>query len=114
MRWAPQLTSRPPRPVDEQGEHVPGGNAADAELACLTKALAHPARVKIVRTLMAKNGSVCGELVSELLLAQSTVSQHLKVLRDAGLIRGQIDGAHVCYCVEPDALSRLKSLVGGL
>jgi ArsR family transcriptional regulator len=52
--------------------------------------------------------------VEELPLAQSTVSQHLKVLKEAGLIRGEIDGPRVCYCIEPDAVRRLKSLVEGL
>jgi ArsR family transcriptional regulator, arsenate/arsenite/antimonite-responsive transcriptional repressor len=57
---------------------------------------------------------VCGDIVDELPLAQSTVSQHLKVLKDAGLIRGEIDGPRVCYCVEPRVLRRLKALVGSL
>lgn len=90
------------------------GDAADDELAELTKALGHPARVKILRMLVRKNACICGDIVHELPLAQSTVSQHLKVLKDAGLIRGDVDGPRVCYCVEPRALRRLKALVGGL
>ena len=90
------------------------GDEADEELASLAKALGHPARVKILRILVRKNACVCGDLVTELPLAQSTVSQHLKVLKDAGLIRGDVDGARVCYCIEPRALRRLKALVGGV
>jgi ArsR family transcriptional regulator len=57
---------------------------------------------------------VCGEIVGELPLAQSTVSQHLKVLKAAQLIQGQVDGVRVCYCLEPQTLRRLKALMGGL
>ncbi len=90
------------------------GDAADDELATLAKALGHPARVQIVRILVRKSACVCGDIVDELPLAQSTVSQHLKVLKDAGLIRGEVDGPRVCYCIEPRALRRLKALVGGI
>jgi ArsR family transcriptional regulator len=87
---------------------------ADQELAELAKALGHPARVQILRILGRKNTCICGEIVDELPLAQSTVSQHLKILKDAGLVRGDVDGPRVCYCIEPQALRRLKSLVGSL
>lgn len=90
------------------------GAEADDELASLAKALGHPARVQILRLLVRREACVCGEIVGEIALAQSTVSQHLKVLKDAGLIRGEIDGPRVCYCVEPRALRRLKALIGGL
>jgi len=90
------------------------GEAADLELASLTKALGHPARVQIMRLLVRRESCVCGDIVDELPLAQSTVSQHLKVLKEAGLIRGEIDGPRVCYCVEPQGLRRLKALVGSL
>ncbi len=80
----------------------------------LAKAIGHPARVQIMRLLVRREACVCGDIVDELPLAQSTVSQHLKVLKDAGLIRGEIDGPRVCYCVEPRALRRLKALVGSL
>ncbi|NOT35262.1 MAG: winged helix-turn-helix transcriptional regulator [Candidatus Eisenbacteria bacterium] len=82
----------------------------DAELATLAKALGHPARVAIVR-LLAKSGEcVCGDIVSQLPLAQATVSQHLKVLKQAGLIRGDIDPPRVCYCVNPEAIERFRKL----
>ena len=90
------------------------GPEADREMSALAKALGHPIRVRILRQLIRKNACVCGELVEELPVAQSTVSQHLKVLKQAGLIRGEVDGTRVCYCVEPRALRRLKALVAGL
>jgi ArsR family transcriptional regulator len=90
------------------------GDAADEELASLAKAIGHPARVKILRIIAAKNGCICGDIVEEMALAQSTVSQHLKVLKEAGLIRGDIDGPRVCYCLEPRTLRRFKALIGGL
>jgi DNA-binding transcriptional ArsR family regulator len=90
------------------------GDAADEELAGLAKALAHPVRVQILRILAEKQSCVCGELVLSLPLAQSTVSQHLKVLKDAGLIRGEVSGPRVCYCIEPRALRRLRVLVSSL
>lgn len=112
-RTKPDADCCPPA-ADQPDARPIEGDAADEELALLTKALGHPARVKIVRLLVRKNACVCGDLVDELPLAQSTVSQHLKVLKDAGLVRGDIDGPRVCYCIEPRTLRRLKALVGGL
>lgn len=108
-----RASRRPPdtRPADAR---VAVGEAADEELAALSKALGHPARVKILRLLARRNTCVCGDIVDELPLAQSTVSQHLRVLKDAGLIRGEVDGPRVCYCIEPAALRRLGTLVRGL
>jgi ArsR family transcriptional regulator len=90
------------------------GSDADEELALLAKAVGHPARVQILRLLVRRDACICGDIVDELPLAQSTVSQHLKVLKDAGLVRGEIDGPRVCYCIEPRTLRRLKALVGSL
>lgn len=90
------------------------GPEADEELASLAKALGHPVRVQILRLLTSRVSCVCGEIVDELPLAQSTVSQHLRVLKDAGLIRGEIDGPRTCYCLEPRGLRRLRVLIGGL
>lgn len=102
-------------PADDRPDLRPiEGPEADEELANLAKALGHPARIKILRLLAHKNACVCGDIVEELPLAQSTVSQHLKVLKDAGLIRGDVDGPRVCYCLEPRTLRRLRALVGGL
>lgn len=64
------------------------------------KALAHPARVAILRLLASKQSCICGDIVDELPLSQSTVSQHLKELKEAGLIKGEIEGAKVCYCID--------------
>ncbi len=89
-------------------------SATDRELATLARAIAHPARVRILRILAGKKGCICGELVDALPLAQSTVSQHLKILKQAGLIRGEIDGPRICYCLAPEALRRLRVLICGL
>jgi ArsR family transcriptional regulator len=86
----------------------------DEELAMLGWAIAHPARVRILRILLAQQACICGELVDQMTLAQSTVSQHLKILKEAGLVQGEIDGPKVCYCVNAAALTRLKELVADL
>ena len=86
----------------------------DESLAALAWAVAHPIRVRILRLLMTKESCVCGELVELLPVAQSTVSQHLKILKEAGLIQGDVDGPKVCYCVDPAGLKHLKNLVSGL
>jgi ArsR family transcriptional regulator, arsenate/arsenite/antimonite-responsive transcriptional repressor len=88
--------------------------ALEQDVALLAKALAHPARVRIVRLLLAHDACYCGQLVDELSLAQATVSQHLKVLKDAGLIVGEIEGLRTCYCASRDRLALLHELVGAL
>ena len=90
---------------------APGIGRADEHTARLAKALGHPARVAIVRMLIRRGACVCGAIVEGLPLSQATVSQHLKVLKEAGLIRGEIDGPRVCYCINPEAVNRLKSLL---
>ena len=102
----PPAQPTPPLPSDEA--------EADALLARLAKALAHPARVAIIRLLVRHQGCIVGDLVDELPLAQSTVSQHLGQLKGAGLIRGEVDGPRICYCVEPGAIALLKALVESL
>lgn len=89
-------------------------DACDEELAVLAKALSHPARVQILRLLASRKTCVCGEIVNELPLAQSTVSEHLRILKAAGLVMGEVDGPRVCYCVNPATIRRLKSLVRDL
>ncbi len=103
-----------PPPSDEPDLRPIEGKEADEELAALAKALGHPARVRILRILVRRTACMCGDIVDELPLAQSTVSQHLKILKEAGLIRGEVDGPRVCYCIEPRALRRLKALVAGM
>lgn len=76
----------------------------EVKLADIAKALSHPARIAIIKLLVEKGACTCGKIVDELPLSQSTVSQHLKELREAGLIKGQIDGPRVCYEVQTDQL----------
>jgi ArsR family transcriptional regulator len=103
-----------PAPAEPPDIRPVEGAEADEELALLAKAVGHPSRVQILRLLARRTTSVCGDIVDELPLAQSTVSQHLKVLKDAGLIKGEIDGPRVCYCIEPRTLRRLRALIGSL
>ena len=72
----------------------------DNRIANYAKALAHPARIAILKLLIQKQACICGDIVEELPLSQSTVSQHLKELKQAGLIKGDIEGAKVCYCID--------------
>jgi ArsR family transcriptional regulator, arsenate/arsenite/antimonite-responsive transcriptional repressor len=85
--------------------------AEDEVLAQLAQALGHPARVAIVRLLQERQTCICGEIVEVLPLAQSTVSQHLKVLKQAGWVQGEVDGPRVCYCLNPMVLQKFKSLI---
>jgi ArsR family transcriptional regulator len=80
----------------------------DERLAVALKALAHPARLRIVEVLAARGTCICGEIVEVLPLAQATVSQHLKILRDAGLLQGTIEGPRSCYCLDAPAVSALR------
>ena len=83
----------------------------DATLAKYAKALSHPARVAILNLLIQKQTCICGDIVEELPLAQSTVSQHLKVLKEAGLIKGEIEGSTVCYCIDEKERTIAKNLL---
>jgi ArsR family transcriptional regulator, arsenate/arsenite/antimonite-responsive transcriptional repressor len=87
------------------------GPEADEELARMAKAIGHPARVFILRMLSRKEARVCSQIVGELPLAQSTVSEHLRILKDAGLIRSNQDGPRIGYCINYDTLRKLKALV---
>ena len=82
------------------------------ELSMLLKAIAHPARIAILQQIISANACICGDLVEELGLAQATISQHLKELKNAGIIQGTIDGVKVCYCIEPKTWSLLQKLFG--
>jgi len=86
----------------------------DKSLVRLAQALGHPARVAIVRLLRQRSACICGEIVGVLPLAQSTVSQHLKILKDAGWIQGSVDGPRVCYCLNPEAAKTFERLTGNL
>ena len=86
----------------------------DARLATLAKAIGHPARLRILRLLARTPGCIGGDIVDAVGLAQSTVSEHLRILKDAGLIEGQIDPPRVCYSLCRGALQPLASLIDGL
>src|SRR5579863_7289508 len=88
------------------------GAEADEDLAQMAKAIGHPARVRILRMLSRKEARVCSQIVDELPLAQSTVSEHLRILKEAGLVRSSQDGPRVGYCIDFNGLRRLKALVG--
>jgi len=82
------------------------------DLATLLKAIAHPARIAILQQIIAANACICGDLVDELGLAQATISQHLKELKNAGIIQGTIEGVKVCYCIDPKVWELLQSQLG--
>jgi len=83
----------------------------DNKIAAYAKALAHPARVAILQILIESKSCICGDIVDELPLSQSTVSQHLKELKEAGLIKGNIEGAKVCYCINEEEWAAAKSYI---
>ena len=89
------------------------GNETDT-LSALCKALGHPARIKILQILIKKDGCIAGDLAGEFELAQSTVSEHLRLLKEAGLVQGTIEGQKRCYCVNSAALKLFKNLVKSL
>lgn len=82
----------------------------DLAIAHLAKAISHPARVAILKLLAARDSCICGEIVEELPLSQSTVSQHLKALKDAGLIQGEIEGPKTCYCLNKSKVLELQKV----
>jgi len=86
----------------------------EIELAELAKALGHPARIKILKILIDNNVCMCGQIVDQLPLAQATVSQHLKELKKAGLIQGEIEGPKTCYCLDNKKLKKAKEAFGSL
>jgi len=79
------------------------------QIATIAKALGHPARVAIIEYLLSVDTCICGDIVNELPLAQPTVSQHLKELKNAGLIKGSIDGNAICYCIDENTFDILKN-----
>ena len=86
-------------------------SADEARAVRLFRALANPARYRIVELLASRNERIVGDLVDALPLAQSSVSEHLKVLKEAGIVQGTIDGPSRCYCLDPDAFAFLRTLV---
>jgi DNA-binding transcriptional ArsR family regulator len=84
---------------------------ADVTVAAYAKALGHPARIAILRILLERRSCICGDIVEELPLSQSTVSQHLKELKEAGLIKGDIEGKKICYCIDEAAWKQAQQLL---
>jgi ArsR family transcriptional regulator, arsenate/arsenite/antimonite-responsive transcriptional repressor len=114
------MNDHPAAPPPTRSARLPAGIAPtprsaaladDERLAALAKAIGHPARVRILRHLLAAEACMCGAIQDVLPLAQSTVSQHLKVLKEAGLIVGEIDGPRVCYSPERTVLAELTELL---
>lgn len=101
----------PAEPLPQTNLQALEGPDADEELAKLAKAIGHPARVHILRLLSRKEARVCSQIVDELPLAQSTVSEHLRILKDAGLVRSSQDGSRIGYCINYETLRKLKALV---
>lgn len=83
-------------------------SAKQNDMASLMKALGHPARVAIVEYLLSVKTCICGDIVNELALAQPTISQHLKELRNAGIIKGNVEGTSICYCIDEQAIQTLQ------
>ena len=89
-------------------------NKNQNSVSTLLKALGHPARIAIVEYLLKVDACICGDIVNELPLAQPTVSQHLKELKNAGIVKGEVEGNAVCYCLNEKALEKLKLYFTGL
>ncbi|MCL9770036.1 metalloregulator ArsR/SmtB family transcription factor [Flavobacterium sp. HXWNR69] len=89
-------------------------SVAHNEMANLFKALSHPARVAIVEYLLSVDTCICGDIVEVLPLAQPTVSQHLKELKNANIIKGSIDGTAICYCINPDTIEIIEKYFGSI
>jgi len=83
-------------------------------IAIMVKALGHPARIAIVEYLLSVDACICGDIVNELPLAQPTVSQHLRELKNAGLIKGTIEGNAICYCIDKKAIAQLEAYFGNI
>lgn len=81
------------------------------QISVFAKAFGHPARVAIIQHLFKVKECICGDLVKEIGLAQPTISQHLKELRNLGLIKGTIEGPRVCYCIDPDHWTKMKAMM---
>jgi DNA-binding transcriptional ArsR family regulator len=89
-------------------------SARELKAASYAKALAHPARIAIIELLLKKQSCICGDIVDEIPLSQSTVSQHLKELKAAGLIKGEIEGVKTCYCINEKEWNKAKQMLGSL
>jgi len=104
----------PDKCCEEVGPAVLARRLHDDELAVMTKALGHPVRLQILRILSARTACITGDIVAELPVAQSTASEHLRILREAGLVKGEIEGPRTSYCLDPSGLAALKQAVESL
>ena len=91
-----------------------GFSDSQNELAVLFKALSHPARIAIIEYLLTVDTCICGDIVNELPLAQPTISQHLKELKNANIIQGTIEGKSICYCLNPEKLKEIENYFGNI
>jgi DNA-binding transcriptional ArsR family regulator len=105
------MSSRTETTTDRQSAEICCGTPDEAELATLARGLGHPLRVTILRTLLEVGDCLCGDLVAAIPRAQSTVSQHLKILKETGLVKGEVDGPRVCYCANRQAVTRFRELL---
>jgi len=96
--------------LDRNSAALPPQIEAD-RIAVIAKAMAHPARVRIIAFLLSKSGCIGGDIVDQVGLAQSTVSEHLRILKDAGIVQGAIDYPRVCYSLDPSALAPMRALI---
>jgi len=96
--------------LDRNAEPRPPSMEAN-QIASIAKALAHPARVRIITFLLSKPGCIGGDIVDQVGLAQSTVSEHLRILKDAGIVTGTIDYPRICYALDPSALAPIRDLI---
>jgi len=101
--------------MHDKGELIMSEEIMDVDgFARICKALGHPARVKILKYLKEENRCICGQIVEILPLAQSTVSQHLKSLKEAGLVKGEVEGLCTCYCIDLKTIENFKKMAAGL
>lgn len=117
MITRPTVDACGPSPDPQTARSILGsmdGPDADADLAVFAKAVGHPVRMRILRMLARKDAHMCSHIVDELPLAQSTVSEHLRILRNAGLVKANEKGPRVGYCIVPSALKRFKALLNGV
>jgi len=109
-----EVVAVPLNQIEKTNPDLPGPHIDVEGFSRICKALGHPARIKIVQYLKKINRCVCQEIVDVLPLSQSTVSQHLKILKEAGLIQGEVEGPCTCYCLNPEIINRLKTMVQSL
>jgi DNA-binding transcriptional ArsR family regulator len=113
------LTNTPPiayrrLTIKYEGFNMKPNRLSDEQLAEACKALGHPARIKIIRHLIEEDRCICGRIVEVIGLAQSTVSQHLKILKKAGLVDGEVEGPKTCYCVDKNAMASLNDAIDSI